>query len=630
MKYPKLLFFGIDGAMPSYIKKEVEKGNLPGFARIMKQGVFFNDCMPVFPTISPTCWNSVHTGAVPGVHGGIDQNIHIPGDNPWEFITSYHGSNIQAEKFWETAAKKGYKSLILSVCSSGPAKTDNVSLMFGHSTRLPRVELGAGYVSGSPQQYLHINTGESRASLLISGTKETGAKPKSEAFDLSQGIQLAPNTFEFKALKGKHELNANEIQEYSWVVITHPDGVQVGADIDSTKAAKIVGIHEWTEPISRELMTDMGPCMFHFRARLEEMDAKSGRYVVYITPTYNLLKEVQNIEDARKIMDIAEVHTVYCGLEDAKTFCMDKYFDTQAFDFSWRRQVLQRMTADCDYDFIFDLTGTVDAMNHQFRSYVEGLDEFNCCEMEPEDPRIKEVEKIFSRCYQQVDEHISWLLDNMVGEETQICIMSDHGSIGSKDTFHQHLIMEKAGLLTYLTDVDDEKTWRNNNIDWTKTKAYCVGSCQINVNLQGREPCGIVKPEDYHKVVGEIIDALWQYGRTPEGFPMLSFAVPGDQAGFFGQKGENCADVVFGLSGGPMGGYFGVVHAQQIPSAKSERGGDMRSLCIMSGSKFKKDCILERPMDLTDIAPTMCYAAGLPQPKDATGGIVFQAFQEEM
>ena len=52
-------------------------------------------------------------------------------------------------------------------------------------------------------------------------------------------------------------------------------------------------------------------------------------------------------------------------------------------------------------------------------------------------------------------------------------------------------------------------------------------------------------------------------------------------------------------------------------------------VCIMSGKGFKKNHILTRPTDITDIAPTLCYAAGFSQPKDATGGIVFAAFDDE-
>ncbi len=41
MKYPELLIFGIDGASPGYIKDAVDRGLLPGFAKLIyKAGCF--------------------------------------------------------------------------------------------------------------------------------------------------------------------------------------------------------------------------------------------------------------------------------------------------------------------------------------------------------------------------------------------------------------------------------------------------------------------------------------------------------------------------------------------------------------------------------------------------------------
>ena len=107
----------------------------------------------------------------------------------------------------------------------------------------------------------------------------------------------------------------------------------------------------------------------------------------------------------------------------------------------------------------------------------------------------------------------------------------------------------------------------------------------------------------------------------------LAFAVEKDQAGFIGHGGKNCGDVVYGLAGCTMGGAIGGVHSQQIPSARSKTG-DIRSLCLFSGPNIRKNVSLSRPADLTDLAPTLCYAMGYPQPKDATGGIIFQIFEE--
>jgi hypothetical protein len=164
-------------------------------------------------------------------------------------------------------------------------------------------------------------------------------------------------------------------------------------------------------------------------------------------------------------------------------------------------------------------------------------------------------------------------------------------------------------------------------VDWSRTKAYPWGSGFVNVNLKGREPTGIVEPEDYDKVVKEIIHALQMGMRSRDGeIIALGFAVEKNQAGFVGQGSEHCGDVVYGLVGSRVGGYYGGVHAQQLPSARSKTG-DIRALCLLSGPAFREDVILSRPTDLTDFAPTLCYAMGYPQPAEATGGVVFQALR---
>ncbi len=627
MKKPKLLFIGIDGAMPSYIKQEVEKGKLPGFARLMENGVFCEDCMTVYPSISPTCWNAIYTGAVPSVHGGTCEVVHLPGTNPWELVTSYHSDNILAEKFWETAAKKGFKSLIVNACSSGPAKTGNVNQIGGGVTTTPNKRPGETYVSGVPQQYFHINTGVEKLPLVITDTKVNGAFFNETEVSLPAGRELEPGVYEFPVTVTKKFYNPRELEAFSWIIIPQPDGVKVGADVESARAAKTVGQGQWTDPITRELMTDDGRSVpFHFRARLDRMDAEKGEYVVFFPACKNLYKEAQYKDYAEEILDIPEVHSVYAGFDGG--FDEDKYFDVQAFGDSWREQVITRNLQLHDFDVVFDFMGYVDTVNHYFRCRYEGYNAVKEIDLDPvkDAAEIARAHAIMERCYQLVDRHVSWMLDHVVGEDTQVCIVSDHGSLGHRETLFQHDILEKAGLLTFISA--KHFPLEKDAVDWSKTKAYPVGCGGIYVNLEGREPCGIVKKEDYHQVVREIIDALHEYGRDRDGHPAIAFAVPNDQAGFVGQGGPLSGDVVYGMLGGKAGGCCGGVHAQQIPSARNATGGDIRSLCIMHGSKFKKGVVLTRPMDITDVAPTMCYASGLPQPKDATGGVVFQALEE--
>lgn len=52
-------------------------------------------------------------------------------------------------------------------------------------------------------------------------------------------------------------------------------------------------------------------------------------------------------------------------------------------------------------------------------------------------------------------------------------------------------------------------------IDWSKTVAVAQRSAHVYINLKGRDPEGIVEPEDYEKTVQDVISKLYSY-RDPK------------------------------------------------------------------------------------------------------------------
>ena len=614
----KLFIFGVDGVSAAHVKREVAKGNLPGFKRLMDMGVFFNDHMSVFPTISPTCWNSIYTGAVPKVHGGTCQLLHDKRAEPTSFRTSYASGNIKAERFWDTASRAGKKTLLLCTCGAGASDNEMVAQTFGQMT-ISADSDGYAYTSGVPQQYFRIR-GTSERTYQTGTTERRGDWLRFEE-KTSMGEQIAENVFRFKVVRTALRYDTDEVESFTWTVITEEDGVRIGADEASARNSKLIKYHEWSDVLTRRLQTTDGPCTFHFRAYLENLDKETGEYVIHIPAAKNILKDVKPRAWCEEVMAIPEMHT-QCWGDYLKN--PDKTYESLKFYCNWRREMLKKAVASDEYDIIFDFDGMIDTTNHYSAGVYEGTAEklFGYVDSE-------RAKSNYKRSYEMIDQEISWRLDNVVDENTTFCVVSDHGTIGVDIEFNFMDMLGKAGLTTFTSDKITDRSWRNDHIDWSKTKAYCVGSCFVNVNLKGREPYGIVPPEEYDDVVRDIIRALQENVQTEDGKTRgLAFAVPGDQAGFIGQGGENCGDVVFGIIGSRIGGYFGGVHSVQIPSAKTKTGGDIRPICIVCGSAFKKGHLLERPTDLTDVAPTLCYAMGYPQPKDATGGVVFAAFKE--
>ena len=109
-----------------------------------------------------------------------------------------------------------------------------------------------------------------------------------------------------------------------------------------------------------------------------------------------------------------------------------------------------------------------------------------------------------ARTYQAIDRMLGELMARMDGD-TILLIVSDHG--GTPDKYSRLSIedvLEGAGLLLYETgEATGERA-----IDWSRTKAAPLANCNIFINLKGREPEGLVEPEDYEEVQREIIAAL--------------------------------------------------------------------------------------------------------------------------
>ena len=617
MKKPELIILGIDGAMPSYVKEQVKNGKLKGFARLMEKGAFFEDMMTVFPSITPTCWSAISCGAVPSVTGALCHQVHQKGAHPVSYVTPYNSVNVKAERFWEAAARKGKRSLILEVPSSGPVKCEGVLQVLGGTTYTPDRCPADTHRYGVPQQ-IFKNTDET----VISGTLKTRAGTFESISAKTDFLSDTPDIYRFHPVYSDKRYDVSEVEAHEWWIRVAEDGVRIGISEQDVASRPVTHAGEWTEVFTRKLKTSDGDTVpFHFRARLDAFDKASGQFAVFVTEGKNLYKEISPESLAVELAEIPETLSPdYSALSKRSRAELDKFFESERFAYNWHKMVILHCMEKYQPDIIFDYSGSTDTVNHIYRNAYEGLDEGAHT-----DPRL--ATEAYERVYAQADEHICWLLDNVADENTYFAVVSDHGSVGYSDHFEPWTFLQSTGLLTINGEPSGSR-WKSD-IDWQSTKAYPVGSCYINVNLKGREPTGTVEPEDYEKTVNEIITTLYTRGHTFNGAKFnLAFAVPGDQAGFIGHGGEDCGDVVYGIVGSHVGGYIGGVHSHQIPSARSTTG-DIRSLCLISGPNIKKNVTVTRPTDLTDIAPTLCYALGYPQPRDATGGVIFSVLTDE-
>jgi hypothetical protein len=90
----KLVLAVIDGLKPSMLERAVALGRAPTLKAIMDRGVYVDDCVAAFPSVTPTCAASIATGTGPDEH-------HIPSMNwYWRAEGRYveYGSSFSAAR----------------------------------------------------------------------------------------------------------------------------------------------------------------------------------------------------------------------------------------------------------------------------------------------------------------------------------------------------------------------------------------------------------------------------------------------------------------------------------------------------------------------------------------------------
>jgi predicted AlkP superfamily phosphohydrolase/phosphomutase len=244
-----------------------------------------------------------------------------------------------------------------------------------------------------------------------------------------------------------------------------------------------------------------------------------------------------------------------------------------------------------------------------------------------------EVERTF---YQNVDRAVGEIVA-LADEETVIAVVSDHGTKATTHDFLPAKVLADAGLTVFkgslpevAADVpqtrDDimDQLWpfKAPDPDWSKTKAITLGECYIYVNLKGRDPEGIVEPDEYETVRDAVIKALYDYTDPRTGIKPVTLAVRREEARFFGLHGDRVGDIIYALD--PR---YGRQHGPAWPT--HEIGiGSLKGLFMMAGAGVRQGESLKRTVNLVDMVPTLCHIADLPVPRDAEGAVIYQALED--
>ena len=192
-------------------------------------------------------------------------------------------------------------------------------------------------------------------------------------------------------------------------------------------------------------------------------------------------------------------------------------------------------------------------------------------------------------------------------------------------------ILKKAlprWLIEAMVDALPKDRLTSSDIDWSRTKAYSFGDFgQIDINLKGREPDGIVEPgEEYEKVRNYIVQHLRELTDPITGEKMVTEIYTNEQLynGKYSYRGPDVFVIFRGMEYSTvMNSDFG----QAILGSPSQSGTHrMNGIFISKGKGIKQDMELDSAR-IIDVAPTILHVMGSAVPEDMDGRVLKEIFE---
>lgn len=225
-----------------------------------------------------------------------------------------------------------------------------------------------------------------------------------------------------------------------------------------------------------------------------------------------------------------------------------------------------------------------------------------------------------------LDELIARLLRH-ADDDTVVLVVSDHGAKRLDGGIRVNEWLRREGLLSTLAEPNGVSSPRDVGIDWPHTVAWGEGGyyARIFLNVRGREPEGVVAPEEYESVRDDLARRLeaipdergypipTRVYKPEEVYPEVAGVAP-DLIAVFG-------DLLW-RSVGTIGGDEGV-HTFENDTGPDDANHAQDGLYILAGPGIAARG--EHDAHLLDIAPTLLELLGLEVPESMRGGSLVAA-----
>ena len=611
----KAILIGLDGVSPVFLDRLIEKGLLPNFERLKREGTFAPYCFSSLPTSTPENWTTIATGAWNGTHQVMSFQVFQPENLNGRWVVGYSSKESKAEFIWTAAERVGKKSIIIKYPASWPPTIREGIQICGCHVRPCIHQLDNSHLfSTKPYPGGKI--------LKFVEASEWYNLPQSELTPLESSIKFGEEIYPSDRVTLRTPVCVISKEGKTFYLLLYSssgkgyDKLVISREKDlNTKLAEL-SPGEWSDWIIEEFPTERGVRKGTVKFKLEELSPDASFVRLYSTQIEDISEFCFPSSLGEELVKNIGPFITDMGWEGISFgWISDKTFlELADYQNNWLANAVLYLTQKLDWTLCFVQSHCIDCVNHYCLSKADPLVNENKEETEYYYNFIVEL-------YKSLDRMLERIIDN-IDRDTLIILVSDHGGIPSIGGRCVIEALEKAGLVVTKQD----PLTGLKEIDITRSKAYILNEVSINVNLKGSDQYGIVELKDYENVKEEIVYALQIYKDPNTGLNPFSLILRKEDARMIGLYGDETrrkiGDIIFALKP-PYGGTHG-------PQLSTATGGisSLGSLFLIKGPGIKKGHILDRTVWLVDIVPTICYLLDLPVPKDAQGSILYQALED--
>jgi predicted AlkP superfamily phosphohydrolase/phosphomutase len=620
LKNTKILLIGIDQSIPYLINKFLDDGILPNIKKLINTGVY-GEAYSCPPCDTPTNWTTIATGATTAVHGVTSFYMHLTGE-PLDFGMRHRSrtqlsKNCKAEYIWNVAQNNGLTPFIMNYPSGWPGvfKKGAMSL---YSWSMPE---------SLPRTIQH----SFRVELKLEQTPSSFSKFGSNSTILSANLSL------------NKQINEQEITIKIYVYEVNGSD-QIAIELNDHIEYLEFKPQRWSQWIYININTIYGLLSCIFRLKFLKIDKDKSKMDIECSALYNLKGWTNPELLAEKLIknvfeyDLPEEHEVEFMIYGS----MKKFLRSAREESKTLARSVIYIQKELNWDLCYFHYHPLDTINHSSLAFL-----YNRSPLYSEEKAGKTLENV-QLAYKIVDEMVGDLIKGCVNEHTIVFFVSDHGAMPIWKIVNIPSVFSKAGLIQY--------NWNSNEkkyiIDWKNSVTFpYMDPPFVWVNLENRDPHGIVKQKDYEEIRDKIIDTLYKIKDPETNERVIQLALKKEEASEYGLNGDRIGDVIYflkpsyGLFDGDLSSldsssitkrafkgpicdysriFFGA-HSYYLPEAKL---GDysISVPLIINGPGIKKGITIENKVELIDLAPTIAHLLKIPVPRDCQGSILHDIF----